>query len=104
MGLSRQEYWSGLPFTTPGDLPDSVIKPGSPTLLENSFFFFCRRILYRLCNQGSPVNTYSPSLMRTYCIAQETLLDTLCKLNAKEVQKGRGKLQELKRGDHRALN
>ena len=30
MGFSRQEYWSGLPFPSPGDLPDSGIKPGSP--------------------------------------------------------------------------
>ena len=32
MGFSRQECWSGLPFPSPGDLPDSGIKPGSPTL------------------------------------------------------------------------
>ena len=32
MGLSRQDYWSGLPFRSPGDLPDPVIEPGSPTL------------------------------------------------------------------------
>ena len=32
MGFSRQEYWSGLPFPSPGDLPDPVIEPGSPTL------------------------------------------------------------------------
>ena len=31
MGFSRQEYWSGLPFSSPGDLPDPGIKPGSPT-------------------------------------------------------------------------
>ena len=32
MGLSRQEYWSRLPFPSPGDLPDSGIEPRSPTL------------------------------------------------------------------------
>ena len=32
MGLSRQEYWSGLPFPSPGALPDSGIEPGSPAL------------------------------------------------------------------------
>ena len=32
MGFSRQEYWSGLPFPSPGDLPDSGIKPRSPKL------------------------------------------------------------------------
>ena len=31
-GFSRQEYWSGLPFPSPGDLPDPWIEPGSPTL------------------------------------------------------------------------
>ena len=32
MGFSRQEYWSGLPFPSPGDLPNSGIEPGSPAL------------------------------------------------------------------------
>ena len=32
MEFSRQEYWSGLPFPSPGDLPDPGIKPESPTL------------------------------------------------------------------------
>ena len=32
IGFSRQEYWSGLPFPSPGDLPDSGIKFGSPAL------------------------------------------------------------------------
>ena len=30
--FSRQEYWSGLPFPSPGDLPDPGIKPGFPAL------------------------------------------------------------------------
>ena len=30
MGFSRQEYWSGLPLPSPGDLPDPGIEPGSP--------------------------------------------------------------------------
>ena len=45
MGLSGQDYWSGLPFPSPGDLPDSGMEPGSPAL---------RQILYRLSHQGSP--------------------------------------------------
>ena len=32
MGFSRQGYWSGLPFSSPGDLPDPGIEPGYPTL------------------------------------------------------------------------
>ena len=32
MGFSRQEYWSGLPFPSPGDLPNPAIEPRSPAL------------------------------------------------------------------------
>ena len=32
MGFSRQEYWSGFPFPSPGDLPDPGTEPGSPAL------------------------------------------------------------------------
>ena len=45
MEFSRQEYWSGLPFPCPGDLPDARIEPGLP---------HCRQMLYRLSYQGSP--------------------------------------------------
>ena len=41
----RQEYWSGVPFPPPGDLPDSGIKY---VLLD------CRQILYHLSHHGSP--------------------------------------------------
>ena len=44
MGFSRQEYWIGLPFPPPGDLPDPGIEPRSPG----------RQILYYLSHQGSP--------------------------------------------------
>ena len=36
MGFSRQEYWSGLPFPSPEDLPDPGIEPGSPALQADS--------------------------------------------------------------------
>ena len=36
MGFSRQEYWSGLPFPPPGDLPDPGIELVSPALQEDS--------------------------------------------------------------------
>ena len=36
MGFSRQEYWSGLPFPSPGDLPDPEIKLRSPALWADS--------------------------------------------------------------------
>ena len=36
MGFSKQEYWSGLPFPSSGDLPDPGIEPGSPALQVDS--------------------------------------------------------------------
>ena len=36
MGFFRQEYWSGLPFSSPGDLPDPGIEPGFPALQAES--------------------------------------------------------------------
>ena len=36
MGLSRQEYWSGLPFSSPGDLPDPGVEPRSSALQADS--------------------------------------------------------------------
>ena len=36
MRFSKHEYWSGLPFPPPGDLPDLGIKPGSPALQADS--------------------------------------------------------------------
>ena len=36
MGFSRQECWSGLPYPSPGDLPDPGIKPGYPVLQPDS--------------------------------------------------------------------
>ena len=44
--FSRQEYWSGLPFPSLGDLPDPGIEPGSPALEADSF--------YQLSHEGSP--------------------------------------------------
>ena len=36
MGFSRQEYWSGLPFPSPGDLPNLMMEPRSPALQADS--------------------------------------------------------------------
>ena len=36
MGFSRQEYWSGLPFFSPGDLHNPGVEPGSPVLRADS--------------------------------------------------------------------
>ena len=45
MEFSRQEYWSGLPFPSPGNLSNPRIEPRS---------LACRQILYHLSHQGSP--------------------------------------------------
>ena len=37
MEFSRQEYWIGLPFPSPGDLPDPGIEPRSPALAGGFF-------------------------------------------------------------------
>ena len=50
MGFSRQEYWSGLPFPSPGDLPNPGIKPRSPALQADSLPTELR---------GKPTNHYS---------------------------------------------
>ena len=49
MRFSRQDYWSGLPCPSPGDLPDPGIKPGSP---------HWRQILYQLSYEGSPMKSH----------------------------------------------
>ena len=36
IGFPRQEYWSGLPFPSPGELPDTGFKPASPALQVDS--------------------------------------------------------------------
>ena len=36
MGFSGQEYWSGLPFPSPGDIPDPGMEPATPALQEDS--------------------------------------------------------------------
>ena len=46
MGFSRQESWSGLPFPSPGNLPDPRIEPVSPALQADSLL---------LSHKGSPL-------------------------------------------------
>ena len=55
MGFSRQEYWSGLPFPAPGDLPDPGIEPRSPTLQADAL---------TSAPPGKPLNTRIPSLRK----------------------------------------
>ena len=85
MGFSRQEYWSGLPFSPPGDLPDSGIKPAYPesSALAGRFFtteppgkpFKCQEDLYiennlrdtpRVYRNGSPMDSALPDRSFSY--------------------------------------
>ena len=50
-GLPRQEYWSGQPFPSPGDLLNQGSDPGT---------LHCRQILYHLSHQESPLYTGPP--------------------------------------------
>ena len=55
MGFSRQEYWSGLPFPSPGNLPDPGIEPRSPTLQADTL---------TCASPGKPLNTRIQSLRK----------------------------------------
>ena len=59
MGFFRQEYWSGLPFSSPEDLPNPGIEPGSPTLQADT-----------LTSEppGKPVNYYLSSVKSNQCL------------------------------------
>ena len=73
MEFSRQEYWSGLPFLPPGDLPDPGIKPGSPALQADSLLsesYFKKAILL----MTSEIDNYLPVKSRE---AEDTIF--ICK-------------------------
>ena len=63
MGFSRQDYSSGLPFPSPGDLPKPGIEPVSFFL--NPGLLHCRQTLYHLSPQGSPLFYFIPSTLKS---------------------------------------
>ena len=62
MGFSRQECWSGLPFPSPGDLPDPGIEPASlmPPELAGEFLL--------LCHLGGPLRAELLHLVPRACL------------------------------------
>ena len=69
MEFSRQEYWSGLPFPSPGDLPIPGLEPWSPEI---------RQILHHLCYQGRPSLLYPlPKPAQESLLLQSFLLYTI---------------------------
>ena len=66
MGFFRQEYWRGLPSSSPGDLPNPGIKPSSPSLWADSL---------PLSHQGSPRTGYSRQMpILAYMVMKESCL------------------------------
>ena len=65
MGFSRQEYWSGLPFPSPGDLPDPGIEPGSPAVEADALTSEPPTLIFRqmVCD---PFCMYSHSI---FCVS-----------------------------------
>ena len=96
MGFSRQEYWSGLLFPSPGDLPDPGIEQGSPELEADAltseppgkplFFYFLHlgiAIWLALVN-GTSANIYNQKLKTAY--SMNLALFLLYTLAAKSLQ------------------
>ena len=79
MGFSRQEYWSGLPFPSPGDLPDPGIKPGSPALEADALISEPPRK-----PPGKPV--VNKLDVTPACTKLESLVDTVKKISKMEHQ------------------
>ena len=82
MGSPRQQYWSGLPFPPPGDLPDSRIESRLLYLLH------CRQILHQLSHRGSPKLPRDKPIWRISCAGN--LLCSLSRVQKKEMEWGRG--------------
>ena len=74
MGLSRQEYWSGLPFPSPGDLPDPGIKPRSLTLQADSLPLSHRGGLLGHFGGGGLVAKLCPTLVIPWTVAHQVPL------------------------------
>ena len=67
MGFSSQEYWNGLPFPSPGDLPNPGIKLRSPALEEDTHaHLFCDPMNYSL--PGSSAHGISQASIREWVV------------------------------------
>ena len=62
MGCPRQEYWSGLPFPSPGDLADPGIEPASPELTGRFFYHgaACKALSATKCKLVNSSKFYLP--------------------------------------------
>ena len=74
MGFSRQEYWSGLPFPSPGDLPDPGIEPRSPTLQADTL-------------TSEPPGKPTTNFKWTYIVKKYKRRKKIYKINLKQLRK-----------------
>ena len=75
MGFPRQEYWSGLPCPSPGDLPSPGMNPYLLCLIH------WRQILYPLSNQGSyilVINSYQIHYLQTFSLILQSFFSLSC--------------------------
>ena len=89
VGFPRQEYWSGLPFPSPGDLPDPGIEPASPALQGDSFTVWAvRESLYVLmCYWFSPLASKYWSASWSGCRNGESKMRGVSKVSPSQVAK-----------------
>ena len=59
MGFSRQEYWSGLPFLSPGDLSNPGVEPGSPSFQADA-------LTSEPLTPGKPLGSLSQTQLSTF--------------------------------------
>ena len=64
-GFSRQEYWGGLPFPSPGDLPDPGMEAGSPALQADAL---PSESSGKQCTQRKGANFFSPCCMLSFLL------------------------------------
>ena len=77
MRFSQKEYWSGLPLPPPGDLPNPGIEPVSLSVSCNGRWVLYHRRHLRSLSKSTHFCIYNRSPTRTYCGAQETLLNIM---------------------------
>ena len=69
MEFSRQEYWSGLPFPSPGDLPNAGIEPSSPALKADALQFEpARKPSLNINNFSNPVDIPQKFMQQNFSI------------------------------------
>ena len=69
MGLSQQEYWSGLPCFPPGDLPNPGVEPVSPASPALAGGFFTTK------PSGNPKQHLSKSVKTTHSVGEDIYLE-----------------------------